>query len=148
MEENNHPPAGGPNTPPVESLPTEQIPATAPTNPKSKLPVLITIVVLIISVVVGSFFILNWYIRMQELGGSTACTMEAMICPNGTSVGRTGPNCEFSPCPTPDNEQSCGGIAGEQCPSGYDCQYDGDYPDASGICIKASTVHPDQIVAD
>ncbi|MDB9944386.1 META domain-containing protein [bacterium] len=28
-----------------------------------------------------------------------ACTMEAKICPDGTSVGRTGPNCEFSPCP-------------------------------------------------
>lgn len=30
-----------------------------------------------------------------------ACTLEAKICPNGSSVGRTGPNCEFSPCPTP-----------------------------------------------
>lgn len=28
-----------------------------------------------------------------------ACTMEAKICPNGSSVGRTGPNCEFAPCP-------------------------------------------------
>ncbi len=29
-----------------------------------------------------------------------ACTMEAKICPDGTGVGRTGPNCEFAPCPT------------------------------------------------
>ncbi len=29
-----------------------------------------------------------------------ACTMEAKICPDGTAVGRTGPNCEFAPCPT------------------------------------------------
>ncbi len=29
-----------------------------------------------------------------------ACTMEAKICPDGSSVGRTGPNCEFTPCPT------------------------------------------------
>jgi hypothetical protein len=28
-----------------------------------------------------------------------ACTMDAMQCPDGTSVGRTGPNCEFV-CPT------------------------------------------------
>jgi hypothetical protein len=28
-----------------------------------------------------------------------ACTMEAKLCPDGTAVGRTGPNCEFSPCP-------------------------------------------------
>ena len=30
-----------------------------------------------------------------------ACTQEAKLCPNGTYVGRTGPNCEFAPCPTP-----------------------------------------------
>jgi hypothetical protein len=29
-----------------------------------------------------------------------ACTMEAKICPDGSAVGRQGPNCEFSPCPT------------------------------------------------
>ncbi|MBA3732777.1 hypothetical protein H0W91_00140 [Patescibacteria group bacterium] len=29
-----------------------------------------------------------------------ACTTEAMICPDGSSVGRTGPNCQFSACPT------------------------------------------------
>jgi hypothetical protein len=30
-----------------------------------------------------------------------ACTQEAKLCPNGSYVGRTGPNCEFAPCPTP-----------------------------------------------
>jgi putative hemolysin len=29
-----------------------------------------------------------------------ACTMEAKICPDGSSVGRQGPECEFAPCPT------------------------------------------------
>lgn len=29
------------------------------------------------------------------------CTQEAKICPDGTAVGRTGPNCEFAPCPGP-----------------------------------------------
>lgn len=28
-----------------------------------------------------------------------ACTMEAKVCPDGSYVGRTGPNCEFAPCP-------------------------------------------------
>jgi|GEM_PF-933999 len=27
------------------------------------------------------------------------CTMDAKICPDGTGVGRVGPNCEFAPCP-------------------------------------------------
>jgi hypothetical protein len=27
------------------------------------------------------------------------CTKELKICPDGTGVGRTGPNCAFAPCP-------------------------------------------------
>lgn len=29
-----------------------------------------------------------------------ACTLEAKICPDGSSVGRNGPNCEFTACPS------------------------------------------------
>jgi hypothetical protein len=33
--------------------------------------------------------------------GGKVCTAEAKLCPDGkTSVGRTGPNCEFAACPT------------------------------------------------
>lgn len=33
-------------------------------------------------------------------GDMTICPMDARICPDGrTSVGRTGPNCEFAACP-------------------------------------------------
>jgi len=28
-----------------------------------------------------------------------ACTMEAKLCPDGSAVGRSGPNCEFAECP-------------------------------------------------
>lgn len=28
------------------------------------------------------------------------CTQEAKMCPNGSAVGRSGPNCEFAPCPS------------------------------------------------
>ena len=28
-----------------------------------------------------------------------ACTMEAKLCPDGSSVGRSGPRCEFAACP-------------------------------------------------
>ena len=31
--------------------------------------------------------------------GPVACTQEAKLCPNGSYVGRTGPACEFAPCP-------------------------------------------------
>jgi len=29
------------------------------------------------------------------------CTQDAMLCPDGSYVGRTGPNCEFAACPIP-----------------------------------------------
>lgn len=31
--------------------------------------------------------------------GQKACTAEAKICPDGSAVGRMGPDCEFAPCP-------------------------------------------------
>ncbi len=27
------------------------------------------------------------------------CTQDAKVCPDGSYVGRSGPNCEFAPCP-------------------------------------------------
>jgi hypothetical protein len=42
--------------------------------------------------------------------GPTACTMEAMLCPDGSAVGRIGPKCEFAPCPQPAERH--GGITG------------------------------------
>lgn len=29
-----------------------------------------------------------------------ACTADAKLCPDGSAVGRTGPDCSFAPCPT------------------------------------------------
>jgi len=69
-----------------------------------------------------------------------ACTQEALICPDGSSVSRSGPKCEFSPCPTivkkPKQGKFCGGIAGIKCPDGFVCKYSGNYPDAGGTCVK------------
>ncbi len=35
-----------------------------------------------------------------------ACTMEAKLCPDGSYVGRTGPKCEFTACPSEANNTS------------------------------------------
>jgi len=38
---------------------------------------------------------------------SKACTEEAKVCPDGSSVARSGPDCEFAECPAgevPDGE--------------------------------------------
>ena len=37
---------------------------------------------------------------------SVICTMDAKICPDGTGVGRTGPNCEFADCPSVETVKS------------------------------------------
>lgn len=43
-------------------------------------------------------------------GEQVFCTMDAMMCPDGTYVGRTGPSCAFV-CPSP-GESEPGGPAG------------------------------------
>ena len=32
-------------------------------------------------------------------GSGPICTMDAKECPDGSYVSRTGPHCEFAPCP-------------------------------------------------
>jgi hypothetical protein len=38
-------------------------------------------------------------VEMDPGPGDTVCTQEAKLCPDGSSVGRTGLNCEFAECP-------------------------------------------------
>lgn len=35
----------------------------------------------------------------EQKNNGIACTQEAKLCPDGSAVGRTGPNCEFALCP-------------------------------------------------
>ncbi len=60
-------------------------------------------IVLILLLGIGGFLYRN---VMENTGGPlpVACTEEAKICPDGTSVGRTGPSCEFTPCALPNVE--------------------------------------------
>lgn len=60
--------------------------------------------VLILAVVAVLVF---WtYQKPKTNVNPVACTAEAKICPDGSAVGRTGPNCEFSPCPNADAQTS------------------------------------------
>lgn len=47
---------------------------------------------------------------VKENDEQVACTMDAMMCPDGSYVGRTGPNCEFV-CPTPNSSNNGQGDA-------------------------------------
>ena len=60
-------------------------------------PVLVLGIIFII--IVGLFAIASETARTPA---TVACTQEAKICPDGSSVGRTGPNCEFAACPAAD----------------------------------------------
>jgi hypothetical protein len=52
------------------------------------------------ALLVGSFFLLSRNAALEDI--ETACTLEALICPDGSSVGRVGPSCEFAPCSLPE----------------------------------------------
>jgi len=41
----------------------------------------------------------NTFLKKEETYEPVACTMDAMMCPDGSYVGRIGPKCEFQKCP-------------------------------------------------
>lgn len=46
-----------------------------------------------------------WYSPVVRQGNSEQvfCTMDALLCPDGSGVGRQGPKCEFTACPYKDS---------------------------------------------
>jgi hypothetical protein len=48
---------------------------------------------------------------------TVACTQEVMECPDGTFVGRGGPDCAFAACPTPSAPVACTQEV-KECPDG------------------------------
>ena len=49
-----------------------------------------------------SFFVWQAFNKPSQI----YCTQEAKLCPDGSYVGRTGPNCEFTECPSDNSELS------------------------------------------
>jgi len=68
-------------------------------------------------------FILTIFFVLLLVGCSVpkACTQEAKICPDGSSVGRIGPNCEFPTCPESKLKiNECNASQrGQSCEDGY-----------------------------
>jgi uncharacterized protein len=48
-----------------------------------------------------------------------ACTADAKLCPDGSAVGRIGPDCEFAPCPDEKHYCSPESRKAEVCPTLY-----------------------------
>ena len=67
------------------------------------------IVIVLIALVVGVVFIFGvgkkaeaplGEVPVQIDNNQVVCTMDAKLCPDGSYVGRTGPKCEFTTCPS------------------------------------------------
>ncbi len=56
---------------------------------------------LIILIIVGVLIVGGGYYAIKKFQKPVVqvCTQEAKLCPDGSYVGRTGPNCEFAACP-------------------------------------------------
>lgn len=82
------------------TMPPEVAPnPTIPPEPKKGSPMLIISLGL---VVVALLVAIAYVVGMKFFSGASkqiACTAEAKVCEDGTSVGRSGPNCEFDACP-------------------------------------------------
>ncbi|MBP8590951.1 GerMN domain-containing protein [Candidatus Shapirobacteria bacterium] len=61
---------------------------------KNKKVILSAVIILLIAL--GAWWFLAGEGSKEE---TVACTMEAKICPDGSSVGRIPPQCNFAPCP-------------------------------------------------
>lgn len=71
------------------------------------------IVVLLIAVAIVVFG--SYGLKVARNEGRIACTEEAKICPDGTAVGRIGPDCEFAPCPENNNNIGLANPASTNC---------------------------------
>jgi hypothetical protein len=69
----------------------------------------ITVIVLVlIGIVIIAILIATRTTTISLPLGQTACTQEAKLCPDGSYVGRTGPQCQFSLCPTENTATTTG----------------------------------------
>jgi len=114
---------------PINSAPAQEQPAPIPNpsapNPttdvntappsvknsrfsKKLLLILLALLVLIGIAGAGGYFFMNQNKTPEPIANvsptpdpneQVACTMDALICPDGSAVGREGPNCEFAACP-------------------------------------------------
>jgi len=67
----------------------------------------------------GAFLYRNVVERPGSVVTVGECTNEAKICPDGSTVERSGPACVFAQCPAPNVENEKAGIA-YAAPDGYD----------------------------
>ncbi|MFH1501143.1 MAG: hypothetical protein ABIE22_04335 [archaeon] len=78
---------------------------------------IIGIALIVIAFVFGVYFGVKYYIKYGEDVENIVCPDDAMVCPDGSTVSRVLPDCEFGECPDViivdgDDSQGCS-VAGE-----------------------------------
>jgi len=73
-------------------------------NQKGLAPIAIILIIAGVLILAGGVY----FLQKNKISAPApiACPTDAKICSDGTAVSRTGPNCEFAPCPA---EASCEG---------------------------------------
>jgi len=75
-------------------------------------------IVLILVLGIGSLAYRNVLERPYQTAGVNECQADAKLCPDGTSMGRSGLGCSFAACPAPNVELDSLGIS-FALPHGY-----------------------------
>jgi len=58
-------------------------------------------IIFLLLISIGGFYLGE---QFKSRSRKEVCTQEAKLCPDGSSVSRTGPNCEFAPCQSEIND--------------------------------------------
>jgi hypothetical protein len=90
---------------PVSNPPPSDPPASPQVFKLNKInPSILAIAGFVLLILIGFAVATFQVIFKNEIGQpfqqEKACTLEAKICPDGSSVGRSGPQCEFAACPS------------------------------------------------
>ena len=95
---------------------------------KNRILILIILGIIIILGIAAGIYFSSQKNKINK--GDIACTEEAKICTDGSAVGRSGPNCEFSKCPEEkigSEEYRIEKVTGESCKKDKECETPGEY---------------------
>lgn len=86
------------------------------------------LVIVIVAAVVGYFVYTNYSNKQTNTSsrGTTACTEETRICPDGSNVSRVPPSCEFAACPASSADDTADWKTYTNKVSGYSLKYPAD----------------------
>lgn len=80
-----------------------------------------------------------------------ACQLDAKVCPDGSSIGRSGPSCTFAACPLPNIEMPQAGLS-FVLPGGYKVDQNASASDSTvlgayeKVALSATSTLPDSLV--